>query len=137
MRTRSLAAGGLAVAAAAALFWASAATRATDPAMPDHRMPAAAPSGTPAETVAAAPNQVIIDDFAFAPKTLTVAAGTEVVWVNRDDEPHTVVDGSDAKRFKSAALDTGDKFAFVFKTPGTYLYYCTIHPHMTGTIVVK
>lgn len=136
MRTGSLASGA-ALAVATALLLASPATRAADRAMPDHAMPPAAPAGTPATKVAVAPNQIVIDDFAFAPKTLTVAAGTQVVWVNQDDEPHTVVDGGDAKLFKSPALDTGDKFAFIFKKPGTYLYYCTIHPHMTGTIVVK
>ncbi len=86
---------------------------------------------------AVAPNQVTIDDFAFAPKILTVAPGTEVTWINKDVEPHTVVYSGEEKLFRSPALDTDDKFSFVFKTAGTYPYYCSVHPHMTGTIVVK
>jgi len=90
-----------------------------------------------AQTVAAAPNEIVIDNFAFAPKTLTVAPGTEVVWINRDDEPHTVFYSGEAKLFRSPALDTDEKFSFVFKEPGTYSYYCSVHPHMTATIIVR
>jgi plastocyanin len=81
--------------------------------------------------------QIAIDNFAFAPATVTVAAGARVVWVNHDEEPHTVNSLDKAAAFKSPALDTGDKFAFVFMTPGRYRYFCSIHPHMVGTIVVK
>jgi plastocyanin len=83
------------------------------------------------------PNQVVIDNFAFAPATLTVAPGTQVVWINHDDEPHTVVSVDGGITFKSPALDTDDKFAFVFAKPGTYKYFCSIHRHMVGTILVK
>jgi len=83
------------------------------------------------------PNEIVIDNFAFGPKTLTVAAGTTVVWVNHDDEPHTVVYSGEAKLFKSPPLDTGEKFSFVFAQKGTYNYYCSIHPHMTGTVIAE
>jgi plastocyanin len=77
---------------------------------------------------------VIIKGFAFTPQTLKISAGTTVTWVNRDDEPHTVISGE--AKFRSDALDTGDKFSFTFVTPGTYTYFCTLHPHMTGTVEV-
>lgn len=79
--------------------------------------------------------EVRIDNFTFQAQTLTVAAGTEVTWVNRDDIPHTVV--SDDKVFKSKALDTDDKFTYKFSQPGTYKYFCSLHPKMTGEVVVK
>lgn len=79
--------------------------------------------------------QVSIDNFTFAPAQLTIAAGTTVAWTNHDDIPHTVT--STNKRFSSAALDTDDRFAYRFTTPGTYDYYCTLHPKMTGTIRVQ
>ena len=84
-----------------------------------------------------APNTVAIDNFSFVPKQLIVAPGTEVVWINHDEEPHTVTSGADPKVFKSLPLDKDDKFSFVFKEPGTYPYYCSVHPHMQGTIIVK
>ena len=80
---------------------------------------------------------VTIDNFAFAPATLTVAAGANVTWTNRDDEPHTVLSADGGKTFKSPALDTGDAYSFTFDKPGSYKYFCSLHPHMTGTIVVK
>ena len=83
----------------------------------------------------AAANTIEIRDFSFAPVALTVPAGTTVTWINDDDEPHTVVE-SDAL-FKSHALDTGDKFSFTFTTPGKFQYFCTIHAHMVGTVVVE
>jgi len=79
--------------------------------------------------------EVTIDNFSFTPPTLTVSAGTKVIWVNKDDVPHTVT--SDDKLFGSRALDTDDKFSFTFQTPGTYSYYCSVHPKMTGKVVVK
>jgi plastocyanin len=97
----------------------------------------ATPAAAPAEMAATAPNTVIIDNFAFGPATVTVAAGTKVTWTNRDDEPHTVVSADDPRVFKSGALDTGDAFSFTFDQPGTYRYFCSIHPHMTGTVVVQ
>jgi len=81
------------------------------------------------------PNQVVIENFSFVPATLTVKAGTKVTWVNRDDVPHTATDTD--KRFNSKALDTDDQFAFTFSEPGTYNYFCALHPKMTGQIIVK
>jgi plastocyanin len=79
--------------------------------------------------------EVKIDNFSFGPATLTVAAGTTVTWTNRDDIPHTVV--SDDKVFKSKVLDTDEKFSFTFTKPGAYGYFCSIHPKMTGKVVVQ
>ena len=79
---------------------------------------------------------VKIDNFSFGPATLTVPAGTTVTWTNRDDVPHTVVD-SDGKQFKSPVLDTDQKFSHKFDKPGTYAYYCSVHPKMTGKVVVQ
>ena len=78
---------------------------------------------------------VTIDNFVFNPQRVTVKAGTTVTWTNDDDIPHTVVASNRA--FKSKVLDTNDKFSFTFTTPGTYEYFCSLHPHMTGTIVVE
>jgi len=83
----------------------------------------------------AADMEVKIDNFAFTPQRITVKAGTTVTWINDDDIPHTVA--SSTKLFKSSALDTEDKFSFTFTTPGTYDYFCSLHPHMTGAIVVE
>jgi plastocyanin len=82
-----------------------------------------------------APAEVKIDNFSFGPPTLTVAAGTTVTWINNDDVPHTVV--SDDKLFKSKALDTDDKFSYTFTKPGTYNYFCSVHPKMTAKVVVQ
>jgi plastocyanin len=79
---------------------------------------------------------VTIDNFSFAPMQLEIKAGTEVIWINKDDVPHTIV-SDDHKLFKSRALDTDEKFSFTFKDPGTYEYFCSVHPKMTGKIVVK
>jgi amicyanin len=91
-------------------------------------------------TVLAAPatpesTAVKIDNFTFAPQSVTIKAGTTVTWTNEDDIPHTVA--ATSKAFKSKALDTDDKFSFTFTTAGTYEYFCSLHPHMTGTIVVE
>jgi plastocyanin len=88
----------------------------------------------PSEQSGAAP-EVKIDNFTFTTQSITVSAGTEVTWVNRDDIPHTVV--SQDGVFKSKALDTDDKFSFKFSQPGTYHYFCSIHPKMTAEVVVK
>jgi plastocyanin len=80
---------------------------------------------------------VTISNFEFGPAALTVAPGTTVTWTNHDEEPHTVTSVDGGKMFKSPALDTDDKFSFTFDKPGTYKYFCSIHPHMVGTIVVK
>ena len=90
-----------------------------------------------AQVAAATPDAVTIDNFAFAPAAITVAPGTKVTWTNRDGEPHTIVSADDPKLFKSAPLDTNDSYSFTFDKPGTYRYFCSIHPQMTGTIVVK
>ena len=81
--------------------------------------------------------EVKIDNFSFLPTTLTVAAGTTVTWINRDDIPHTVVSSDDPRVFKSKALDTDDRFSFTFTKAGTYSYFCSIHPKMTGRVVVQ
>src|SRR5215472_1787739 len=88
-----------------------------------------------AQSAQAANTEVQIDQFTFAPQRVTVKAGTTVIWINDDDVPHTVA--SSSKFFKSKALDTKDKFSFTFTTPGTYEYFCSLHPHMTGAIVVE
>jgi plastocyanin len=88
------------------------------------------------KTVAAA-NLVVIDDFRFGPAQLTVPVGTKVTWTNDDSDPHTVTSETDPKLLKSPPLDTGDSFAFTFDKPGTYRYFCSIHPHMQGIIVVQ
>ena len=87
-------------------------------------------------TVARAEDATVkIDNFTFEPEKLTIKAGTTVTWKNEDDIPHTIA--SATKAFKSKALDTDDSFSFTFATPGTYEYFCSLHPHMTGTIVVE
>jgi plastocyanin len=78
---------------------------------------------------------VTIDNFAFAPQQVTVKAGTTVTWTNNDDTPHVVA--SSTKSFRSKALDTDDKFSFTFNTAAVYQYFCSLHPHMSGTIVVE
>jgi plastocyanin len=92
------------------------------------------PTGS-TKTEAAKSVSVKIDNFAFEPASLTVAKGTTVEWINHDDVPHTVVENK--VRFKSAALDTDDRFRHTFTSLGTYHYFCSVHPHMTGEILVK
>jgi plastocyanin len=79
--------------------------------------------------------EVKVDNFSFGPANLTVAVGTTVTWTNRDDIPHTVV--STDKVFKSKVLDTDEQFSFTFDKAGTYPYFCSIHPKMTGSVVVQ
>jgi plastocyanin len=79
--------------------------------------------------------QITIKTFMFNPNSLTIKAGSTVTWVNKDEEPHTVV--SDAGLFRSGAVDTNESFAFKFDKPGTYHFVCSIHPQMVGTIVVE
>jgi plastocyanin len=76
-----------------------------------------------------------IDNFSFTPVAVTVKAGTQITWTNRDDIPHTVV--SSDNEFKSKALDTDDKFSFTPTKPGTYNYFCSLHPKMTAKVVVE
>jgi len=82
-----------------------------------------------------AANVVTIDNFTFGPKELTVAVGTTVTWTNHDDIPHNVV--SPEQKFKSPVLDTDEMFSHKFDAAGTYKYYCSIHPRMTGQVVVR
>jgi plastocyanin len=96
---------------------------------------AGSPTVTAADQPSAANAEVKIDNFSFGPQTITVPVGATVTWTNRDDIPHTSV--STEGVFKSKVLDTDEKFSYKFSKPGTYTYYCTIHPKMTGQVVVK
>jgi amicyanin len=86
-------------------------------------------------TASAEDAAVKIDNFSFSPPSLTVKAGTTVTWRNKDDIPHTVA--SSGRLFKSQALDTDDSYSFTFNEPGSYQYFCSLHPHMTAKIVVE
>jgi plastocyanin len=87
-------------------------------------------------SIGAGGNRIEIKDFAFNPQTITVKSGEKITWINRDEEPHTIV--SVEKQFKkSSALDTDQEFTITAGSPGTYTYYCSVHPKMTGTIVVE
>jgi Icc protein len=79
--------------------------------------------------------EVSVDNFSFAPATASVRVGSTITWTNRDDIPHTVV--STEQKFKSPVLDTDEQFSHRFDAPGTYKYFCSIHPKMTGQIVVE
>jgi len=84
----------------------------------------------------ATPGTVFIDNFIFSPKTQTVKAGTTVTWTNRDDIVHGIAASNNAFQ-KSPAMDTDDSYSFTFTTPGTYQYFCYLHPQMVGSIVVE
>ena len=92
------------------------------------------PTGVAAAPAAAGKAEVKIDSFNFSPAALTVKAGTEITWTNADDIPHTVVSNG---TFKSKVLAIGEKFTFKATKPGTYSYSCSIHPNMTGKVVVE
>jgi plastocyanin len=77
---------------------------------------------------------VDIDNFSFTPPTLTIPVGTKVTWINHDDVPHIIMNTD--KRFVSPVLDTDERFSYTFTSPGTYTYYCSIHPKMTARIIV-
>ena len=97
---------------------------------------AADPAAAPQSAGNAHPDKVVISNFTFEPSTLTVRAGTVLTWVNEDDAPHTVI-GTDAESpIKSQPLDTGDRYSITLTKPGTYHYFCSLHPHMTGTVIV-
>ncbi|MBV9122278.1 MAG: cupredoxin family copper-binding protein [Planctomycetes bacterium] len=96
-----------------------------------------APGAGHLQATVPAPNQVIIDNFTFKPPRLTVASGTKVTWVNRDDVPHTVTSSVQPRVFHSGTLDTDQQFSHVFTTPGTYDYFCAVHPHMTAQVIVR
>jgi Icc protein len=87
-----------------------------------------------AETQTAGGQDVVVDNFSFAPATALVAVGATITWTNRDDVPHNIV--STEQKFKSPVLDTDEQFVHRFDAPGTYKYFCSIHPKMTGQIVV-
>jgi len=105
----------------------AAANKASDPAQSN-------PASRPAAQAAA---NVKIENFAFEPRELVIAVGTTVTWQNADDVPHTATSKDDPQTFDSGPLDTDDKYSFTFSKPGTYAYYCKVHPHMTGVITVK
>jgi len=96
---------------------------------------AGSPSVTANDRPSAATAEVKIDNFSFGPQTVTVPVGATVTWTNRDDIPHTVVSTDGV--FKSKVRDTDEKFSYTFTKAGTYPYYCTIHPKMTGQVVVQ
>jgi 3',5'-cyclic-AMP phosphodiesterase len=87
------------------------------------------------KTAGAGEQQVIVDNFSFAPAMTAVPAGSTITWTNRDDVPHNIV--STEQKFKSPVLDTDERFSHTFAAPGTYKYYCSIHPKMTGQVVVS
>ena len=80
-------------------------------------------------------NEITIDNFTFTPKELTVPVGTTVKWLNHDDIPHTIVEKKTT--FRSKALDTDDSYSFTFTSAGTFDYFCGLHPHMVGQVIVK
>jgi plastocyanin len=89
--------------------------------------------GTPVAAPAA--TQVMVDNFSFTPESAAISVGTTVTWTNHDDIPHNVV--SPEQKFKSSVLDTDETFSHTFEAAGTYKYYCSIHPRMTGQVVVR
>lgn len=125
----------LALALAATITRPGAAHASQEPVRVERRASTVALSQLSTSAASAAEQQVKIDNFSFIPKRLTVSVGTTVTWTNHDDVPHTVV--STKKVFASPALDTDQQFSFRFTAPGTYAYYCSVHPMMTGTVVVK
>jgi len=103
--------------------------------MPGMQMPAPAASSTAADAPAPQGGTAVsISDFKFNPATLTVPVGATVTWTNQDEEPHTIAakDGS----FHSPGMDTHGTYSYTFTAPGSYDYICSIHPFMTGTVVV-
>lgn len=93
------------------------------------------PTRARSEDANMSPTMVTVDNFTFGPNALTVPVNSTVTWVNKDDVPHVVA--SNDGLFKSKALDTDDKYTYTFTKPGTYAYYCTIHPKMVAKIVVQ
>ncbi|MDE2448387.1 MAG: cupredoxin domain-containing protein [Gammaproteobacteria bacterium] len=85
----------------------------------------------------AKPSAITINNYTFHPGVLTVAKGSTVVWINKDDDVHTIKGTDGPEAFNSPALETGSKFGFTFDHPGTYHYICTVHPYMHGVIVVR
>ncbi len=81
--------------------------------------------------------QVTIENFTFAPSVLTVARGTRVTWANHDDIPHTVTSSQDPAKMRSPVLDTDETYSLTFDQPGTYGFFCSLHPHMQSEVVVR
>jgi plastocyanin len=79
--------------------------------------------------------EITIDNFTFTPAEITITPGTTVRWVNHDDIPHTVAESN--KSFRSKTLDTDDSFTTTFTSIGSFAYFCSLHPHMTGKVIVK
>jgi plastocyanin len=96
---------------------------------------AGSPSVTASDEPSAAAAEVKIDNFVFGPQTITVPVGSTVTWTNKDDIPHTTVSTDGV--FKSKVMDTDEKFSFKFTKAGTYAYFCSVHPKMTGKVVVQ
>jgi plastocyanin len=123
MKTKSVWVAGLALPVMIAILLLAGSPNVTAAAEPENDQPAAAASA------------VKIDNFSFGPQTVTVPVGATVTWTNRDDIPHTAVSTDGV--FKSKVMDTDEKFSYTFTKAGTYAYYCTIHPKMTGQVVVQ
>jgi plastocyanin len=85
----------------------------------------------------AATAQVVIDDYAFVPAELRVSLGAVVTWENRDSSPHNVASSMNPRAFRSRTMAPGETFEFTFATPGTHRYFCSLHPHMQGLVVVE
>ncbi len=96
---------------------------------------AGSPSVAANDQPSAANAEVKIDNFSFGPATVTVPVGATVTWINRDDIPHTVVSTDGV--FKSKVRDTDETFSYTFAKAGTYPYFCSVHPKMTGKVVVQ
>jgi plastocyanin len=85
-------------------------------------------------SASASAHEIVMDNFSFSPAAASVPVGTTITWTNRDDIPHNVV--STEQTFKSRVIDTGEAFSHRFETPGTYRYFCSLHPRMTGQVTV-
>jgi plastocyanin len=99
--------------------------------VPDKKSDASKPVDQPAANEVL----IVIENFAFVPSEVTIAPGTKVTWINKDEAPHTAT--STDKKFNSGGLDTDDRFSFVFNDAGEFPYFCALHPHMTATVTVK
>lgn len=97
---------------------------------------AADPAATPQSAGAANPDMIVISNFTFEPSAPTVPVGTVLTWRNEDDAPHTVIGTDSESPIKSQPLDTGEAYSIALTKPGTYHYFCSLHPHMTGTVIV-
>lgn len=95
-----------------------------------------APPQPSVPTTGPAVTDVSIDNFAFSPREVTVEVGATVRWTNKDDVPHTATATDKPREFDSKTLDTDDRYSHAFARPGTYTYFCAVHPHMTGKVIV-